>query len=55
MREEKLSSMCIANLEIQTQRTILAFPSSDSERYLVILASRKGIWDLLKLNLLERS
>ena len=47
MRDEKDSSRWIANFEMQTQRIILALPSRDYERYLVILESLYGICDLL--------
>ena len=40
IRDEKDYSRCMANLEMQTQSMILALPSSDSERYRVILESR---------------
>lgn len=55
IREEKDYSRWIANLEIQTHSMIFAFPSKDSERYLVIFESRYGMWERLKLNLFELS
>jgi len=43
INDEKLSSMWIKNFDTQTQRTILALPSKDSDKYRVILESLKGI------------
>lgn len=43
INEEKLSYICIKNLDTQTQRTIFALPYNDSDKYRVILESLKGI------------
>lgn len=40
MSEEKDSSRWMENLEMHTHKIILAFPSRDSDKYLVIFESR---------------
>ncbi len=49
--DEKVYSICTKYFDTQTHKIILDFPYKESDKKRVILASLKGIYALLKLNL----